>query len=310
MAEITTYSSDLDSSLQIAKYSYSNLTTTQLNAMFDKSFSSNAGARLRQPLVSSPGFTIGAFDIGWEGYSFDGVDEIVSTGHLLKLIGDKIKKGSTDTSSALATHEETKATQTILGHTYITDSYTLSAVTGTNQSYTAVSIYGIDQLHTKITAEYKDYISSTVLGGEVTNNSLDTIKELSEWITTHGEEAADLISQFNKHEQKQSTLSVLGHAYLAQSTTDLSSISTNAAKQKITAVSAYAFAYTMTDIDQKISDCLNSAYAYAGQVADNALTQAKNYANSVATSTLASAKSYTQKYTDQAIKVVLSWQII
>lgn len=307
MAEISTYNTGLDTpEYQIAKYSYSNLTDEILDNLFKNS--SNAGARLRQPMISSESFVVGAFDIGWEGYSFDDVDNIVSTGHLLKLINDKINSIAGDGSESISEHANKKATTTVLGHTYITDSAVLTSVTEANRSYTAASVKALDALHTTIASEYKQYISDTVLGGEVTENSLDTIKELSEWIVSHGKEAADLISQFNTHEKLQGSLTSLGHAYLAQTKDEWDSIKHQTEKAKLTAVSAYTFftytteshefmlnsanSYAEEVARQVASSAQNNAYAYAGQVADKARQDAYAYAGQVASTTQNNAYAY------------------
>lgn len=296
MAEISTYNTGLDTpEYQIAKYSYSNLTDEILDNLFKNS--SNAGARLRQPMISSESFVVGAFDIGWEGYSFDDVDNIISTGHLLKLINDKIEKISSGSQGSLDGHISKKATTTELGHTYITDSAVLTSVTEANRSYTAASVKALDALHTTIASEYKQYISDTVLGGEVTENSLDTIKELSEWITSHGEQASDLILHFNTHEKLQATETVLGHAYLAQTEDEWDIIKYQTEKAKLTAVSAYTF-YTYTVDSHNI--ILNSANSYAEEVANNARQDAYAYTEEVATNVQYNAYTYTNEVVSAA----------
>lgn len=313
MAEISTYNTGLDTpEYKIAKYSYSNLTDEILGKLFKNS--SNAGARLRQPMISSESFVVGAFDIGWEGYSFDGVNDIVSTGHLLKLINDKIEKISGGSQESITEHANKKATSTVLGHTYITDSITLTSITEANRSYTAASVKALDTLHTTIASEYKQYISETVLGGEVTDKSLDTIKELSEWITSHGEEAADLVSQFNTHEKLQATTSVLGHTYFVSTEDDFDAISSDIEKTKKASISAYfvgkAFSELADSVAQSVAGVKQEAYTYAGQVATTAQNNAYTYAGQVAEKAKQDAYSYADSVANKIVEVALSWQII
>ena len=336
MAEISTYNTGLDTpEYQIAKYSYSNLTDEILDKLFKNS--SNAGARLRQPMISSENFIVGAFDIGWEGYSFDDVDNIVSTGHLLKLINDKIEAVSGDGSESISEHANKKATTTVLGHTYITDSAILTSVTEANRSCTAASVNALDALHTTIASEYKQYISNTVLGGEVTENSLDTIKELSEWIISHGKEAANLISQFNTHEKLQGSSTSLGHVYLAQTEDEWDSIKYQTEKAKLTAVSAYTFFTYTSELHEIILNGANSyaeevankarqdaysyayqaayevrqdAYGYAEEVANKARQDAYSYAYQAAYEVRQAAYSYADTVANKIVEVALSWQII
>lgn len=310
---------------QLPKYSYSNITDSLIDdTLFAGTYATAAGNRLRAGGASEKKFLLGAFDIGWEGYSFDSVDEIVSTGHLLKLINDKIEKISGGSQESITEHANKKATTTVLGHNYITDSITLTSITEANRSYTAASIKALDALHNAIASEYKQYISDTVLGGEVTEDSLDTIKELSEWITSHGEQAADLVSQFNEHEKLNADKTTLGHVYLT-GTNEFGSI----IHPSYTAVSVPLFvSYIKTQVDilnSDITTAKQAAYTYAKQIAtrmlDDAYTyaysQALNYHNiakqaaySYAANAVLNAKNASYAYTNQMIEVAFAWQII